>query len=203
MILTLPNNFTSTETWQNSNYYFPHVNVLSLKYHELKNLFLSDQYIIPDYISFLTKNKNNIYENLKLNEDFITLGVSFMKFKGLNEKWEQLMKDSLEWKSEHTHSKYNDIINLYINDKMIDYIYIINYITNILQIMIINIIDELIHDKKYIIDSDKLQHIVGILKNIINLPMLELPVSETIYMARLIPLLDELYNYLSKNVDII
>lgn len=200
MILNYPDNFTSSQTWQNDNYSFPHNNVLSLKYNELKLLLLSDEYIIPDYISYLSHdNPYQIINKLKLNEDFIILGVSFMKFKGLNEKWETLMQDSLEWKATHTHHKFQNLINNISNN--MDYIYMINYITNILQIMIINILYHAIYyDFPSWMILPEFKFIINILKKIINLHMMEIPVSETIYIANIIPLLNELYDYMNDNV---
>ena len=136
MILTYPQNFTSPLTYQNSNYTFPHQSILSLNVKDLIPMFYSDQYILPDYISYVTND--NIIDILKSNNDFTILGVSFMKFKGLAEQWDHLIKTSINWKSSHTHKKFQCMIDLIENDE--EMIYKIDKITNIIQIIIINII---------------------------------------------------------------
>jgi hypothetical protein len=205
MFLNYPDNFTSPQIYQNSNYVFPHNEILSLKYNYLKSIFLSDQYIIPDYIKFYKNVEvKPIHDILKLNEYFSILGVGFMKLKGLDEKFDQLVADSLLWSANHTHSKYQNLINLYINENLNKYIYDINYITNIIQIMIINIVNHVIDYDEFPLwmNTEEFNKIINILTDIIKLTMIEIPVSETIYMVHIIPLIIELYQYIKNNVKI-
>lgn len=204
IVLNYPDNFTSSQFYQNTNYYiFPHGEILSLKYDHLKQIFLSNKYIIPDYIKFYKNVEvKPTYDILKLNNKFSILGVGFMKFKGINEKYDQLVNDSLLWSSTHIHGKYQNLINLYINENLNDYIYDINYINNIIQIMIINIINYVIDYEEFPswMDSDEFNTIINILGDIITLPMIEIPVSETIYMTQIIPLIIELNQYIKNNI---
>lgn len=195
MRLTYPQNFTSPLTYQNSNYTFPHQSILSLNVKDLIPMFYSDQYILPDYISYVTND--NIIDILKSNNDFTILGVSFMKFKGLAEQWENLIKTSLDWKSSHTHKKFQSMIDLIENDE--EMIYKIDKMTNIIQIMIVNIIDEV--SKGGFPDwmnTDLFHRIIALLEKIIHLPILSIAVSETIYVATIIPLLYELEKEMNK-----
>jgi hypothetical protein len=196
--LNVPNDFTSTLTYQNNNYSFPHESILSLPVSKLTILLFDSSYILPDYIAYHGKNNVNIMNKLKLNKDFVILGVSFMKFKGLEEKWDNLLDISLEWKMSHTHNKFQDLINLYIHENK-EYEIKINYITTILQLMIINILNYLIDYDEFPswMDSDEFNDIINILNQIINLNMITIPVSTTIYMARIIPLINELYTILN------
>lgn len=192
MLLNVPTDFTSTITYQNSNYSFPHESVLSLNTDKLTSLFFSDDYILPDYISYHDQNinKQTIINKLKSNSDFNILGVSFMKFKGLEEKWEELVKTAIEWKSSHTHAKFQNQIDQYINDDLYQYIYIIQYITTMIQLMIINIINNVIDDK--FPDISEFKNIINILSKIINIKMISIPVSITLYLTQLLPLINQL-----------
>jgi hypothetical protein len=198
--INVPDDFTSTLTYQNSNYSFPHESILSLPVSKLTILLFDSSYILPDYIAYHVgnNNKNDIMNRLKLNKDFVILGVSFMKFKGLEEKWDNLMGVSLEWKMSHTHNKFQELINLYINENP-EYEIKINYITTILQLIMINIIN-------YLIDYDdfpdwmnlyEFNDIINMFNQFINLNMITIPVSTTIYVARTIPLINELYTVLN------
>jgi len=206
MLLNVPNDFTSTLTYQNSNYSFPHESILSLDIKSLTLLFLSKDYILPDYINYYNTNINNtnIINRLKNNQDFIILGVSFMKFKGIEEKWDELINISLNWKQSHTHAKMQDKINLYINDNLIDNIYKIQYITNILQLMIINIINHIIDENEFPewMLLGEFKEIVKILNKLLTIKTISIPVSITLYVTQIVPLINELYDLFNENVII-
>lgn len=203
MLLNVPKDFTSTLTYQNSNYSFPHESILSLPADKLTSLFFSDDYILPDYISYMTNNnKQNIINQLKLNSDFTILGISFMKFKGLEEKWEELVKTALDWKSTHNHAKFQKQIDEYITNDLYETIYIIQYITTMIQLMIINIISNIIDYNEFPdwMNLPEFKNLIHLLIKIVNTKMISIPVSITLYLTQLLPLINQLNTLLNQLV---
>ncbi len=76
--------FTSTLTFQNSNYTFPHDAILNVNASYLKTWLFREDYILPDYIRYL-KGPLSLIHILKTDPNFIIVGVAFMRLKGLEE----------------------------------------------------------------------------------------------------------------------
>ena len=185
MILKYPKDFTSTLTYQNSNFTFPHASALSLKPDILINHFCDPDYILPSYIQYGQCRDVMSYLN---DERFNTLGVGFIKLKSLEEQFDYLFKQALEWKSHHTHGKYNTEMNTYITPHYYNLILVIvSELTTLIQLMIINVIDEVDqHDKL----PSWLNHpLIQTLHEFNQLLMIDIPVSITVYLAKIIPLL--------------
>ncbi len=194
MHLYYPENFTSTQTYQNSNFTFPHDTALSSSVENLKLHFFNPNYIVPAYIEYAVENGSltpgqdlSIFNQLKNDPIFSILGVSFIKLKSLEEKLEKLFDEALKWKKTHVHGKYQKEINQYITEAyygqmMID----VGNMTTVVQLMIINYI---VNPEMFINDEFLLT-----LKAFNEIKMIELPVAITIYLARVIPMIIKLAN---------
>ena len=186
MHLYYPENFTSTQTYQNSNFTFPHDTALSSSVETLKSHFFNPDYIVPAYIEYVNQDLA-IFNQLKNDPIFTILGVSFIKLKSLEEKLDYLFTEALKWKKTHVHGKYQKEINEYITEAYYGQMIIdVSNVTTIVQLMIINYIDNF----DLFIDDDFLL----ILKEFNEIKMIELPVAITIYLARVIPMIIKLAN---------
>lgn len=183
MILVYPKNFTSTQTYQNANYTFPHNDALSAPLEQLKRHFYNPQYILPDYLLYTGRQDLSI-ENLQ-SEEFTIMGISFIKLKNLEEKLDEFFNQALAWKMNHTNLKYQKLIDQYITvDYYHDLIVMVNNITTIVQLMIIN---DITYD-----DFQPDPRVIALLNQFNQLRMTELPVSITIYLAQVIPIIKDL-----------
>lgn len=178
MILIYPKNFTSTQTYQNSNYTFPHNDALSVTTEQLKNHFYNPDYILPDYIKY---SGRDISIDMLKSPVFTTLGISFIKLKNLEEKLDSLFDTAFEWKKTHVNPKFQHAIDHYITLHYYnEMVLMVSNLTTVVQLMIINYID----GDLYIDD-----HIIALLNQFNAIRMTELPVGITIYLTRIIPIL--------------
>ncbi len=186
MLLYYPTTFTSTQTYQNANFKFPHDTALSSTYDQLKTHFYSPDYILPAYLSY--GHYDIVLEETEL---LSLLGVSFIKLKSLEEKLDFLFEEAFEWKKTHMHGKYQNEINQYIteeyaNQMMID----VSNITTVVQLMIITYIDLKAKGENLLLDPE----VILLLKEFIAIKMIILPVSIVIYLVRVIPIILKLAN---------
>ena len=188
MILYYPHDFTSTQTFQNSIFTFPHDAALSLSVKDAEKHFYRENYILPAYIKYLGHDYD--YNVLKTPEMAI-LGVAFMKLKSLEEKLDFLFTEAFKYKQTHL-NKYQEQIDQYITMAYYeDMLVMVGRLTTIVQLMIINYIDAVGHHHDFVIDDD----VLTLLDKFNHIQMIEIPVSITLYLTRVIPILVELYDF--------
>jgi hypothetical protein len=203
--LIYPKDFTSTQTYQNSNYAFPHTNGLSLNYEELINWFISDYYVLNDYITYGNgySNINYIKNQLSKNDNFTILGATFMRLKTFEEfLYNNMFITAIDWKNTHKHSKFQKEIDMYITDYYNNELkIIINTTLNYIQIMIINIINFYIKNNNFPVwlNNDITNNLIELLQKYLNLTTINIPVGNVIYLIKSIPLLILIYNILNSN----
>jgi len=202
--LTIPHDFHSTLTYQNSNYTYPHTGILTLNFRDVKNWFYDLNFFIPDYIHYYKEDVdvNEVMTILENNNNFTILGVSFMKFKGLEEGWENLVNESIQWSNNHTIPKVQPMIDIFINDDLLDYGIEISYMTNMIQIMIINIINYVVDhlDFPLWMNDNKFKELIYNLNQIVNLKMINIPVSETIFLAQAMPSIKAIEQIMNQSI---
>ena len=212
--LNVPKDFTSSMTYQNIHYTFPHNEGLALSYTDLKNWFFKDNYIIPDYIQYSNPDFDgdiyNVINLLKSNENFSVLGVSYMRLKTLEEKIidYDIFDIALDWKMNKSHRNPNiqQKINTYITEEnKNNMVVVINNVLNYVQVMIIDII---YYCSKYSEFPDWLYYditsvLIDKLNQFVVLKMMEIAVSITIYLSNIIPLLNDVENILINNYQLI
>ena len=201
--LIYPDNFTSPLTFQNSNFSFPHTGILALKPNDLVPKFYSIAYILPSYIEYInnanttnTNNNTNINNNiniisiLKSHIDFTTLGISFMKLKGLEEQLvdQHLFERAEDWLLNPTRTIKPDMVR-YINDNYKSlFLPAVSYTLTLVQLLIINVISQTMIDIDYpqfLIDNT----LITMLNKFNQLTMMDLDISIINYLSRIIPLI--------------
>ena len=112
-----------------------------------------------------------------------------MKFKSLEEQVEALFARAMLWKHDHVNTRFQQQIDDYITKTYQNQLVpLVSYITTMLQLIIINVIV----DTNYIITHD----LLTLLNTFNAITMMNIDVSITIYLARVIPLLIDINNIL-------
>lgn len=197
IILSSPKDFASPLTYQNSNYTFPHADVLYVNLDELKKTLFNNTYILPDYIRYNGGNVALTLQLLKNDQSFTIIGISFLKLKGLEEQFNQLYESAERYKLLYKHGKFDNLIQHYINDDYkIELDLMISKITTFIQIIMINIISDVINDKS--LEWVNQNNLIELLDKFNRLYVKFTPtgVSEAIYFSHVTPLLIKIYNIL-------
>ena len=191
--LYYPPDFTSPSTFQNVNFPFPHTTILSLTPKEVATWFIKPSYIIPSYLHYLHAVDVNLYDMLSQQSTFLTLGIAFMKLKGLEEQVDSLFARALVWKQDHVAKKFQNNIDLFITVEYQQQIFsLISYVTTMFQLIIITMMVDAMdhHDIDVLIIPSLLQ----LLQQFNTITIMDIDVSITINMARIVPLLIEINN---------
>lgn len=207
--LLYPNNFHSTQTYQNSNFTFPHSDGLQLRCKNLYSWFFGINYIIPKYIKYSNMNfTGDIKEILTIleNNDIIKiLGCTFMRFKSLEEQLERIFDSAQNWKINNISAKYQNQIDLYITkENYYDLLIKIPVIINYIQIMIINIIQytSIYYTIPIWVDQNIMLNLSILLKKAVDITTIDIDIGNVVYLIRIIPLIYDIYDYILEHFTI-
>jgi hypothetical protein len=82
--MQVPKDFYSESTFQYTGYYHPHEEGITYTNKEFEDIF-RNRYFVPDYIRYLSNGKGSplILEQLMSEEEFVNLGILYMRSKSI------------------------------------------------------------------------------------------------------------------------